>query len=110
MLKKWAKRTSAHFPKFVLHRSDHFHELRKAMGTGKLTILVPLFYLTFLERICRKWCRNVKEAALVDHQLRAWVGSSKVRRDGLAEMGRFSPRYRPDRPGTLDEPRRFAFA
>jgi hypothetical protein len=51
---------SAHFPKFVLHRSDHFHELRKAMGTSKLMILVPLFYLTFLERICRKWCRNVK--------------------------------------------------
>jgi hypothetical protein len=23
-------------------------------------ILVPLFYLTFLERMCRKWCRNVK--------------------------------------------------
>src|SRR5579872_4174465 len=52
--------SSAHFPKFVLHRSDHFHELRKVMGTGKLMILVPLFYLTFLGRICRKWCRNVK--------------------------------------------------
>jgi hypothetical protein len=24
--------TSAHFPKFVLHRSTHFHELRKVMG------------------------------------------------------------------------------
>src|SRR5262249_16865773 len=28
--------TSAHFPKFVIHRSTHFHELRKAMGTSKL--------------------------------------------------------------------------
>jgi hypothetical protein len=55
-----ARHASAHFPKFVLHRSDHFHELRKAMGTSKLMILVPLFHLTFLERICRKWCRNVK--------------------------------------------------
>ena len=27
---------SAHFPKFVIHRSTHFHELRKAMGTSKL--------------------------------------------------------------------------
>src|SRR6478609_676672 len=35
-------RTSAHLPKFVLHRSVHFHELRKVMGTGKLIILVPL--------------------------------------------------------------------
>jgi hypothetical protein len=28
--------TSTHFPKFVLHRSTHFHELRKVMGTSKL--------------------------------------------------------------------------
>jgi hypothetical protein len=27
---------SAHFPKFVLHRCTHFHELRKVMGTRKL--------------------------------------------------------------------------
>src|SRR3974390_3197194 len=27
--------TSAHFPKFVLHRGAHFHELRKVMGTSK---------------------------------------------------------------------------
>jgi hypothetical protein len=26
---------SAHFPKFVLHLSDTFHELRKDMGTSK---------------------------------------------------------------------------
>ena len=25
----------AHFPKFVLHRSTRFHELRKVMGTSK---------------------------------------------------------------------------
>jgi hypothetical protein len=27
---------SAHFSKFVLHRSAHLHELRKVMGTSKL--------------------------------------------------------------------------
>src|SRR6516164_5225603 len=27
--------TSAHFPKFVLHRGAYFHELRKVMGTSK---------------------------------------------------------------------------
>jgi hypothetical protein len=27
--------SSAHFPKFVFHRSTHFHELRKDMGTYK---------------------------------------------------------------------------
>ena len=31
-----AAASSAHFPKFVIHRSTHFHELRKAMGTSKL--------------------------------------------------------------------------
>jgi hypothetical protein len=33
---------SAHLPKFVIHRSAHFQELRKAMGTGRLIIPVPL--------------------------------------------------------------------
>jgi hypothetical protein len=28
--------SSAHFPKFVLHRCNHFHELRKVMGARKL--------------------------------------------------------------------------
>jgi hypothetical protein len=51
---------SAHFPKFVLHSSIHFQELRKVKGTSKPKILVPLFYLTFLDRIRRLWCRNVK--------------------------------------------------
>ena len=27
--------TSAHFPKFVLHRGTHSHELRKVVGTSK---------------------------------------------------------------------------
>src|SRR3974390_1050405 len=31
-----AAASSAHFPKFVIHRSIHLHELRKAMGTSKL--------------------------------------------------------------------------
>ena len=55
-----AAASSAHFPKFVIHRSIHFHELRKAMGTSKLIVLVPLFYLKFLGRIRRLWCRNFK--------------------------------------------------
>ena len=29
------KKPGAHFPKFALHRGDHFHELRKVMGTSK---------------------------------------------------------------------------
>src|SRR5579872_2715809 len=28
-------KSSTHFPKFVLHRSTHFHELRKVMDTSK---------------------------------------------------------------------------
>jgi hypothetical protein len=36
------KRSSAHFPKFVIHCRKHFHELRKVMGTSKSMILVPL--------------------------------------------------------------------
>jgi hypothetical protein len=34
--------SSAHFPKFVLYCGAIVHELRKVMGTSKLTILVPL--------------------------------------------------------------------
>ncbi len=33
---------SALFPKFVRHRGDPLHELRKAKGTSKVMILVPL--------------------------------------------------------------------
>jgi hypothetical protein len=45
-----------------------YHELRKVMGTGKFMTLVPLFHLTFLDRIRRSWCRNVKWAALARFQ------------------------------------------
>jgi hypothetical protein len=34
--------TSARFPKFVTPAAISFHELRKAMGTGKFKIPVPL--------------------------------------------------------------------
>jgi hypothetical protein len=37
-----------------------FHELRKVMGTSKFMILVPLFYLKFLNRGRRLWCSNFK--------------------------------------------------
>jgi len=40
--------SSAHFPKFVIHRRKYFHELRKEMGTSKLMMLVPLFDLKSL--------------------------------------------------------------
>jgi hypothetical protein len=33
---------SARFPKFVGHRGNLLHELRKAKGTNKPLILVPL--------------------------------------------------------------------
>ena len=39
---------SDHFLKFVLHCSTHFRELLKVMVTRKSVILVPLFYLKFL--------------------------------------------------------------
>ena len=57
--------TSAHFPKFVIHRRTHFHELRKVMGTGKLMILVPLFDLKSLGTIRGRWCRDFRSAVLV---------------------------------------------
>ena len=41
-------RTSAPLPKFVMHRSNLRHELRKQRGTSKSMILVPLFDLKFL--------------------------------------------------------------
>ena len=59
-----SRQTSAHLSKFVLYPSTPFYELRKVMGTSKLTILVPLFYLKFLSRIRRLWSRNFKWAAL----------------------------------------------
>src|SRR5215472_5596741 len=37
VVRRHARRSpaSAHFPKFVIHRITHFHELRKVMGTSK---------------------------------------------------------------------------
>ena len=46
--------TSAHFPKFVLHRSTHLHELRKVMGTSKSMIPSSAFDLKSPERILRR--------------------------------------------------------
>src|SRR5215470_14433179 len=43
-----ACRTSAPLPKFVNHRGNHRHELRKQRGTSKFMTLVPLFDLKFL--------------------------------------------------------------
>ena len=43
--------TSADFPKFVNHRCDLSHELRKVIGTSNFMILVPLFHLTGLKEI-----------------------------------------------------------
>src|SRR5438876_12039584 len=39
---------SAPLPKFVIHRSTLWHELRKQRGTSKSMVLVPLFDLKFL--------------------------------------------------------------
>jgi len=40
---------SAHFPKFAIRFSNTFGKLRKAMGTSKLMILVPLIDLKSLK-------------------------------------------------------------
>ena len=40
--------TSARFPKFVIQGSTLLNEFRKAKGTSKSMILVPLFDLKFL--------------------------------------------------------------
>jgi len=54
----WVIKAGAHFPKFVLYRGTHLHELRKAMG--KAIDSSAAFYLKFLDRIRRLWCRNFK--------------------------------------------------
>src|SRR5581483_6712465 len=53
------------FPKFVIHRPKHFHELRKVMGTSKPMIRVPLFDLKSLGRTRGKCCKDLRSAALV---------------------------------------------
>jgi hypothetical protein len=46
-----ASHTGAPFPKFVIHPSTLWHELRKQRGTGHSRILVPLFDLKFLTEL-----------------------------------------------------------
>src|SRR5262245_34515303 len=60
---------SAPLPKFVIHRSNLRHELRKQRGTSKFMTLVPLFRFEIPERVCRECCRNFKSAALVTLRL-----------------------------------------
>src|SRR3954466_7302297 len=55
-----------------------FCELRKAMGTSKFMILVPLFDLKSLGSFRRLRCRDFKSAALVD-SFRAAGGGRNVR-------------------------------
>ena len=59
-----SRTTSARFPKFVIQGSTLLNEFRKAKGTRKSMILVPLFDLKFLKRACCNCCRNFKSAAL----------------------------------------------
>lgn len=51
-------RPNAHFSKFVPHRSTDVYELVE--GMSKPMILVPLFYLKFLNRIRDQSRRNFK--------------------------------------------------
>src|SRR5215510_7971628 len=47
-IRRCSQDTSAPLPKFVIHRSNLWHELRKQKGTSKYMILVPLIDLKFL--------------------------------------------------------------
>jgi len=67
--------SSAHFPKFVLHRSTHLHELRKVTGTSKLLILVPLIDLKSLGRRRRLRCRDFRSAVL--EPFRFWLNQNR---------------------------------
>jgi len=71
---------SAHFPKFVLHRRTHFHELRKVMGTSKLMILVPLFDLTSLGRKLRQALQGLQ------------IGGTGIKWDGEVLSATLFPR------------------
>jgi hypothetical protein len=57
--------TSAHFPKFVIHCRERFHELRKVMGTSKPMIPVPLFDLKSPARNRGERRGDFRSAALV---------------------------------------------
>jgi hypothetical protein len=53
-------KTSAHFPKFVLQAAPIFTNFGKSWTLASILILVPLFYLKFLDRIRCLWCKNFK--------------------------------------------------
>jgi hypothetical protein len=59
-------RTSAPLPKFVTHRRNLKHELRKLRDTSNFMILVRLLNLRFLNERAARNDRNLKFAALVD--------------------------------------------
>jgi hypothetical protein len=64
---RWVRfRTSAPLPKFVTHRRNLQHELRKQRGTSNFMILVRLLNLRFLNERAARNDRNLKFAALVD--------------------------------------------
>jgi len=46
--------------------SSTFTNFGKSWALAKILIPVPLFYLKFLDRIRRSWCRNFKQAAPVE--------------------------------------------
>jgi len=54
-----------------------FRELRKVTGTSKSMIIVPLFYLKFLDRIRRLRCRNFKKAALDTRTFFGWLSKAR---------------------------------
>src|SRR5579872_3032668 len=56
---------SAHFPKFVLHRSTHLPRTSESHGLlTNLLILVPLYRSEVPDRICRLWSRDFRSAVL----------------------------------------------
>ena len=83
---------SARFPKFVLHRSDPCHELRKAKGTRDSGCSSAAFDLKFLSQIRGNFRRNFKSAALVPHDFAV----RSLRRSSLrpGRVHRIPPRVR----------------
>jgi hypothetical protein len=59
--------STARFPKFVRHPRPHFHELRKAKGSSKSGIAVPLSILKFLNEFASHSVGTSKSAALLPH-------------------------------------------
>src|SRR5712691_495275 len=69
--------TSAPLPKFVIHRGNLQHELRKQRGTSNSMILVRLLNLRFLTEHAAMNDRNLKFAALADDPGKAETGFRK---------------------------------